>query len=92
MVKLTRLNGSELYVNPALIELIEELPDTHITLTNGNRYIVLEPARIVVERIIAFNARALARATHRGIKRYLRPDAAAYRPYCQFPDERSLAK
>lgn len=88
MIKLTRLNGSEMYINPALIELLEELPDTHITLTNGNRYIVLEPARVVVERIIAFNARALSRATLRTSKRYLRPDPDVYRPYCPYPDER----
>ena len=87
MIKLTRLNGSEMYINPALIELIEELPDTHITLTNGDRYIVLEPARIVVERIIAFNARTLSRAMIRAPKRYLRPDARAYRPYCPLPGE-----
>ena len=89
MIRLTRLNGSEVYINPALIELMEELPDTHITLTNGNSYIVLEPVRIVVERIIAFNARALSRAMHRGVKRYLRPNPTAYRPVCLLPDERS---
>lgn len=88
MIKLTRLNGSEMYINPALIELMEELPDTHITLTNGDRYIVLEPARIVVDRIVAFNVRALSRASLRAPKRYLRPDAAAYRPYCPLPDTR----
>lgn len=87
MIKLTRMNGSEVYVNPSLIELIEELPDTHITLTNGNRYIVLEPARVVVERIVTFTARTLSRATLRAPKRYLRPKAEAYRPYCPYPDE-----
>ena len=88
MIKLTRLNGSEMYINPGLIELIEELPDTHITLTNGNRYIVLEPARIVVERIVAFTARTLSRSMVRAPKRYLRPNAEVYRPYCPYPDER----
>ena len=87
MIRLTRLNGSEMYINPALIELMEELPDTHITLTNGNRYIVLEPARVVIERIVAFNARVLSRATQRAPKRYLRPDPDRYRPYCPYPEE-----
>jgi len=87
MIKLTRLNGSEMYVNPALIELMEELPDTHITLNNGNSYIVLEPARIVVERIVSFNARILSRASLRAQKRYLRPSADDFRPYCPLPDE-----
>jgi flagellar protein FlbD len=87
MIKLTRLNGSEMYVNPALIELMEELPDTHVTLSNGNSYIVLEPARIVVERIVSFNARVLSRAFLRTPKRYLRPDANDFRPHCPLPDE-----
>jgi flagellar protein FlbD len=88
MIRLTRLNGSEIFVNPALIELMEELPDTHITLTNGDKYIVLEPARIVVERIVAFNSRILSRSSLRVSKRYLRPNPEVYRPYCPYPDNR----
>jgi flagellar protein FlbD len=87
MIKLTRLNGSEVYLNPALIELMEELPDTHITLTNGNSYIVLEPARIVIDRIVSFQARTLSRASQKVSKRYLRPGADDYRPYCPLPTE-----
>jgi flagellar protein FlbD len=57
MIKLTRLDGSEMYVNEDLIELIEETPDTHLTLNNGNRYLVLEKASIILEKIILFKAR-----------------------------------
>ena len=37
MIRLTKLDGSEMYLNPDQIEIIEETPDTHITLLNGNR-------------------------------------------------------
>jgi flagellar protein FlbD len=62
MIKLTKLDGDVIYINPDLIETIEETPDTHITLMNGNRYLVLEKARGVVDRIVIFKARIIHRA------------------------------
>ena len=68
--------------DPDLIEIISETPDTHVTLSNGNRYIVLEPARVVIGRIVNFKARLLRRAPA-GSKRYLRRnDAERYHPRC----------
>lgn len=78
MIKLTRRDGSELYVNEDLIELIEETPDTHLTLTNGNRYVVLEQATIILEKIVQFKAR-IAISARRNMKR------KAWRP-CQIDD------
>jgi flagellar protein FlbD len=72
MIKLTSLAGSELYINPDLIETIEETPDTHITLMNGNRYLVRERARWVVERIIIFRARIIHRAETCQRQKYLK--------------------
>ena len=72
MIKLTSLAGSEIYINPDLIETIEETPDTHITLMNGNRYLVKEPARWVVERIIVFRARIIHRAETSQRQKYLK--------------------
>lgn len=40
MIHLTRLNGTELWVNPLLIETIERTPDTIVTLTNSHKYVV----------------------------------------------------
>ena len=83
MIKVTTLDGSEMYLNADLIEIITETPDTHITLSNGNRYLVLEPARVVIERIVSFKARLL-RGAPAGGKRYLqRNDAERYRPLCK---------
>ena len=83
MIKVTTLDGSEMYLNPDLIEIIAETPDTHITLSNGNRYLVLEPARVVIGRIVNFKARLLRHAPA-GAKRYLlRNDAERYHPLCR---------
>lgn len=40
MIKLTRLDGSEILVNEHFIELVEETPDTVISMQNGHRYLV----------------------------------------------------
>ncbi len=54
MIKITRLNRTPLIVNSDLIEHIEGNPDTVITLTSGQKYVVLETIEEVVERVIAF--------------------------------------
>ena len=72
MIKLTKLDGSEMYINPDLIETIEETPDTHITLMNGNRYLVRDSARRVVDRIVVFKARIIHRAETCQRQKYLK--------------------
>lgn len=57
MIKVTRLNQSEVYVNPDLIEFMEETPDTVITLTTGIKLVVEESAADVIDRIIEFRRR-----------------------------------
>jgi flagellar protein FlbD len=84
MIKVTRLDGSEMYINEDLFEIVEETPDTHITLTNGNRYLVLESASILMEKIVSFKSRILGRAQHGAGKKYLRRKLAEqYRPVCR---------
>lgn len=84
MIKVTALDGSEMYVNPDLIEIIAESPDTHITLSNGNRYLVLEPARVLIGRIVNFKARLMRHALPDAGRRYLRRiDAERYHPLCK---------
>ncbi|CAH0119816.1 MULTISPECIES: flagellar FlbD family protein [unclassified Paenibacillus] len=48
MISVTRLNGSQVWVNALLIESIEETPDTYITLVTGKKMIVLEKADEVI--------------------------------------------
>ncbi|MDE5749111.1 MAG: flagellar FlbD family protein [Acetatifactor sp.] len=42
MIDVTRLNGTEITINAELIEIMEETPDTVITLTTGKKIIVKE--------------------------------------------------
>lgn len=54
MIRLTRLNHLPLVLNSDLIEQIEMTPDTVISLTTGQKIMVLETAEDVVSRIIEF--------------------------------------
>ena len=55
MIKVSRLNGKEFFVNPNLIETIEETPDTVITLTTEKKLIVKEKITEIIESIIVYN-------------------------------------
>ncbi|MEL6797752.1 MAG: flagellar FlbD family protein [Planctomycetota bacterium] len=57
MINLTKLNGTEFVVNAELIKTIESTPDTIVTLLNGDRLMVRESSRDVVERAIDFGRR-----------------------------------
>ncbi|MFO7154263.1 MAG: flagellar FlbD family protein [Caldicoprobacter oshimai] len=57
MIRVTRLNGEEFYINPDLIQYIEKTPDTVITLTNDRKVVVREEIEEIIERIIAFKQR-----------------------------------
>ncbi|MDI6735700.1 MAG: flagellar FlbD family protein [bacterium] len=54
MIKVTRLNGREFFINPHQIENFEATPDTVITLTNGPKYIVKEDVETIISRIIEY--------------------------------------
>lgn len=54
MVRLTGMNHVEIIINPDNIEKIEEVPETVITMINGNKYIVEETTDEVIDEIIKF--------------------------------------
>lgn len=54
MIKVTRLNGKEYYINFDLIETIEETPDTVLTLRDGKKYVVSDSIEDILNRIIEF--------------------------------------
>ncbi len=54
MIRLTRRNGNSFVLNAELIKFIEEVPDTIITLRDGEKVLVLEPADTVVERALQY--------------------------------------
>ncbi len=57
MIRVTRLNGKEFYVNSDLIEFIESTPDTVVTLTTGKKLVLAESIDELVERIIKYRAK-----------------------------------
>ncbi|MHB8078745.1 MAG: flagellar FlbD family protein [Candidatus Krumholzibacteriia bacterium] len=60
MIKVTKLNGSELVVNADLIEFVESTPDTLISLTTGRKIMVREALDDVVGRALAYRRSARA--------------------------------
>lgn len=54
MIQLTRLNGSEFTLNAVLIEQVESLPDTTITLINGKKVLVKTSREEVVHLIALY--------------------------------------
>jgi len=51
MIRVTRLNGTELHINSDLIEYIEATPDTTVSMTTGHKMIVRETVREVIDEV-----------------------------------------
>lgn len=62
MVKLNRLNGAPVTVNAELIETVEAIPDTIITLTSGKKLMVVESVDLVIEQVMAYRRSLLEAA------------------------------
>lgn len=54
MIRLTRINQTPLVLNSDLIEHVEVTPDTVVTLSGGQKFLVLEPPDEVIRRVIEF--------------------------------------
>lgn len=59
MIHLTRLNQVPLVLNSDLIEHIEMTPDTVISLTTGQKFVVRETSEQVIDRVISFRRKVL---------------------------------
>ena len=57
MIKVTRLNDTELVVNTDLIEFIEAIPDTIISLTTGKKIMVKDSIDELIEKVVEFKKR-----------------------------------
>ncbi|MBF1013598.1 MAG: flagellar FlbD family protein [Lachnospiraceae bacterium] len=51
MIDVTKMNGLEFTINADLIEVIEEVPDTVITLTTGKKIMVKE-SRLQIKNLV----------------------------------------
>ena len=54
MIKVTRIDGSELIINANLIEVIEATPDTVITLVTNKKFMVKESAEEITAMAIKY--------------------------------------
>lgn len=54
MIEVTRLKGTRIIINAELIEVVEQTPDTVITLTSGKKFIVSESASEIMELVIEY--------------------------------------
>jgi flagellar protein FlbD len=59
MIELTRLNNHPLVVNSDLIKFVEQAPDTVLTLVSGEKIVVRESAKDVLERVVQFRRSVL---------------------------------
>ena len=59
MIHLTRINRVPLVLNSDLIEHVEATPDTVISLTTGQKILVLESPAEVVDRVVQFRRSVL---------------------------------
>lgn len=59
LILLTRLNGTQYYLNPELLMTLERTPDTVITLINEKKLIVKESPEEIREQYIAYRRRVL---------------------------------
>ena len=57
MIKVTRLNGMEYYLNPHQIESVEVHPDTTLQMLSGKIIIVKETVNEIIDRIVEYRRR-----------------------------------
>ena len=60
MIPVTRLDGSPFIINGDLIETIESVPDTVVTLTSQKKLVVRESPKELIDGIVAFRRRIFA--------------------------------
>ena len=78
MLRLTRLGGTEVFINADLIATVEAHQATVVTLVDGSRHVVAETPARIVELMTAYRAAILALAdTVDAEQPPPRPEAAA---------------
>lgn len=60
VILVTRLNGSQFYINAEMIQVVESTPDTVISLTSEIKVVVKENSEEVIRRIIEYKRLTLA--------------------------------
>lgn len=69
MITVTRINGTRIYINAEMIQMVESTPDTVITLRNDQKLIVREKADVVADLMIDYQ-----RKVHQPFKKETQPE------------------
>ena len=83
MIYVTRLNHTPVVLNCDLIEHMETTPDTVISLTTGQKLMVLESAEEIIDRVVQYRRLILQELPSRRRP----PDSAGEGAMDQFGDE-----
>jgi flagellar protein FlbD len=54
VIKVTRLDGSELAINCELIETVERTPDSVLSIVSGRKLVVRESVEEITRRVIEY--------------------------------------
>ncbi len=59
MIKVTRLNGTAIVINADLIEFVEEIPDTIVSLTTGKKIMVKDNSEEIIDKVTRYKRSTL---------------------------------
>lgn len=59
LIQVSRLNKEPFFINPDLIEFIEETPDTVISMDSGRKFVVVESIEEIIEKVIDYRQKVL---------------------------------
>ncbi|MBP3710691.1 MAG: flagellar FlbD family protein [Treponema sp.] len=54
MIEVTRLNGKKYWINPHMIESMENNPDLTLSMLSGKKVIVKNAPEDIIEKIVAY--------------------------------------
>jgi flagellar protein FlbD len=57
LIKLTGLNNKEIIINADNIEKLEAVPESLITLINGNKYLVHDNIDEIINKVIEYKSK-----------------------------------
>ncbi|MFA6729971.1 MAG: flagellar FlbD family protein [Eubacteriales bacterium] len=80
MIKLTKLTNETFYMNEDLIEIIEQMPDTLITMKDGRKYYALETPEVIIESVKEFKKSYFDNSNCVYFKKHKTPAVKAEKP------------
>ena len=60
MIEVTKINGTKVLVNPDLIEVVEETPDTVVFFTTGRKIIIKESRQEIKNLVKSYRTEIFA--------------------------------